>query len=98
MGEAFQKTFRFTGGEIVNEFLMSTGYFPAHILQIAWFLKRYKDQNHLDERPEKLTTIIALFYMHRFESKFSLEVDNQVYISRCLPSNKSLLVTDFFPK
>jgi DNA-3-methyladenine glycosylase I len=26
MGEAFQKTFRFTGGEIVNEFLMSTGY------------------------------------------------------------------------
>ena len=22
----FKKTFRFTGGEIVNEFLMSTGY------------------------------------------------------------------------
>lgn len=28
----FRKTFRFTGGEIVNEFLMSTGYLPgAHI-------------------------------------------------------------------
>lgn len=27
----FKKTFRFTGGEIVNEFLMSTGYIPnAH--------------------------------------------------------------------
>jgi len=28
----FRKTFRFTGGEIVNEFLMSTGYLPgAHV-------------------------------------------------------------------
>jgi DNA-3-methyladenine glycosylase I len=28
----FKKTFRFTGGEIVNEFLMSTGYLPgAHM-------------------------------------------------------------------
>ncbi|MDR1502161.1 MAG: DNA-3-methyladenine glycosylase I [Prevotella sp.] len=28
----FKKTFRFTGGEIVNEFLMSIGYFPgAHV-------------------------------------------------------------------
>lgn len=28
----FKKTFRFTGGEIVNEFLMSTGYLPgAHL-------------------------------------------------------------------
>jgi DNA-3-methyladenine glycosylase I len=28
----FKQTFRFTGGEIVNEFLMSTGYLPgAHI-------------------------------------------------------------------
>jgi DNA-3-methyladenine glycosylase I len=27
----FKQTFRFTGGEIVNEFLMSTGYLPnAH--------------------------------------------------------------------
>ena len=25
----FKKTFKFVGGEIVNEFLMSTGYFPG---------------------------------------------------------------------
>jgi DNA-3-methyladenine glycosylase I len=25
----FKKTFKFTGGEIVNEFLMSIGYFPG---------------------------------------------------------------------
>jgi DNA-3-methyladenine glycosylase I len=25
----FKKTFKFTGGEIVNEFLMSTGYLPG---------------------------------------------------------------------
>jgi len=25
----FKKTFRFTGGEIVNEFLMSIGYLPG---------------------------------------------------------------------
>ncbi|HEU4574438.1 MAG TPA: DNA-3-methyladenine glycosylase I [Chitinophagaceae bacterium] len=48
----FRKTFRFTGGEIVNEFLMSTGYLPgAHIescpvykkllrLKPAWLKKR----------------------------------------------------------
>ena len=30
----FKKTFKFTGGEIVNEFLMSTGYLPgAHSLE-----------------------------------------------------------------
>jgi DNA-3-methyladenine glycosylase I len=30
----FKRTFKFTGGEIVNEFLMSTGYLPgAHIEQ-----------------------------------------------------------------
>ncbi len=32
----FKKTFRFTGGEIVNEFLMSTGYLPgAHTSDCA---------------------------------------------------------------
>jgi len=32
----FKKTFKFTGGEIVNEFLMSTGYLPgAHIESCA---------------------------------------------------------------
>jgi DNA-3-methyladenine glycosylase I len=30
----FKQTFKFTGGEIVNEFLMSTGYLPgAHIIE-----------------------------------------------------------------
>ena len=34
----FKTTFRFTGGEIVNEFLMSTGYLPgAHTLECPVF-------------------------------------------------------------
>ena len=34
----FKNTFRFTGGEIVNEFMMSTGYFPgAHIETCSFF-------------------------------------------------------------
>jgi DNA-3-methyladenine glycosylase I len=36
----FKKTFRFTGGEIVNEFLMSTGYLPgAHSIDCPAFKK-----------------------------------------------------------
>lgn len=36
----FKKTFRFTGGEIVNEFLMSTGYLPgAHTSSCAIYKK-----------------------------------------------------------
>lgn len=36
----FKKTFKFTGGEIVNEFLMSTGYLPgAHDEDCPVFLK-----------------------------------------------------------
>jgi len=44
----FKKTFRFTGGEIVNEFLMSTGYLPgAHspdcpVYEMIQKLKRQK--------------------------------------------------------
>ena len=39
----FKKTFRFTGGEIVNEFLMSTGYLPgAHIESCAVYKKIVK--------------------------------------------------------
>lgn len=35
----FKKTFKFTGGEIVNEFLMSTGYLPgAHSEDCAIYL------------------------------------------------------------
>ncbi|MGL5891337.1 MAG: DNA-3-methyladenine glycosylase I [Bacteroidia bacterium] len=36
----FKKTFRFTGGEIVNEFLMSTGYLPgAHVPECPVYKK-----------------------------------------------------------
>ena len=36
----FKKTFKFVGGEIVNEFLMSTGYLPgAHDEDCSVFIK-----------------------------------------------------------
>ncbi len=39
----FKKTFRFTGGEIVNEFLLSTGYLPgAHVDGCTIFKKVLK--------------------------------------------------------
>jgi DNA-3-methyladenine glycosylase I len=39
----FKQTFRFTGGEIVNEFLMSTGYLPgAHAENCAVYKKVMK--------------------------------------------------------
>lgn len=39
----FKKTFKFTGGEIVNEFLMSTGYLPkAHIEECRIYKKILK--------------------------------------------------------
>jgi len=39
----FKKTFRFTGGEIVNEFLMSTGYLAgAHIESCPVYKKLVK--------------------------------------------------------
>jgi DNA-3-methyladenine glycosylase I len=39
----FKKTFRFTGGEIVNEFLVSTGYLPgAHIEKCPVYKKVLK--------------------------------------------------------
>jgi DNA-3-methyladenine glycosylase I len=39
----FKKTFKFTGGEIVNEFLMSTGYLPgAHAVNCAVYKKVLK--------------------------------------------------------
>jgi DNA-3-methyladenine glycosylase I len=43
----FRKTFRFTGGEIVNEFLMSTGYLPgAHSPDCPVYerIKKIKEQ------------------------------------------------------
>jgi DNA-3-methyladenine glycosylase I len=39
----FKTTFKFTGGEIVNEFLMSTGYLPgAHIESCVIYQKVLK--------------------------------------------------------
>jgi DNA-3-methyladenine glycosylase I len=36
----FKKTFKFTGGEIVGEFLMSTGYLPgAHVKSCKYYKK-----------------------------------------------------------
>lgn len=41
----FKQTFKFTGGEIVNEFLMSTGYLPgAHIESCAIYKKAMKSK------------------------------------------------------
>jgi|SRR5687767_14832973 DNA-3-methyladenine glycosylase I len=41
----FKNTFRFTGGEIVNEFLMSTGYLPgAHIESCPVYKKVLKEK------------------------------------------------------
>ena len=41
----FKLTFRFTGGEIVNEFLMSTGYLPgAHAVHCAIYKKVKKQK------------------------------------------------------
>jgi DNA-3-methyladenine glycosylase I len=43
----FKKTFRFTGGEIVNEFLMSTGYLPgAHSPECPVYEKIRKINEH----------------------------------------------------
>jgi DNA-3-methyladenine glycosylase I len=41
----FKKTFRFTGGEIVNEFLMSIGYLPgAHVPDCPVYKKALKQK------------------------------------------------------
>ena len=41
----FKKQFKFTGGEIVNEFLMSTGYLPgAHDEDCVIFKKTLKQK------------------------------------------------------
>ena len=41
----FKNTFRFTGGEIVNEFLLSTGYLPgAHVESCSTYKKIIKQK------------------------------------------------------
>jgi DNA-3-methyladenine glycosylase I len=47
----FKKTFRFTGGEIVNEFLLSTGYLPgAHEPDCAVYKKVVKAKPLWDKK------------------------------------------------
>lgn len=41
----FKKTFRFTGGEIVNEFLMSTGYLPGAHAETCPIYKKIQQLN-----------------------------------------------------
>ncbi len=48
----FKTTFRFTGGEIVNEFLMSTGYLPgAHIETCPVYKKLKKAKTAWKNKP-----------------------------------------------
>lgn len=47
----FKQTFRFTGGEIVNEFLVSTGYLPgAHEVSCAVYKKVLKTKPKWNEK------------------------------------------------
>ncbi|HSB91894.1 MAG TPA: DNA-3-methyladenine glycosylase I [Flavitalea sp.] len=41
----FKKTFRFTGGEIVNEFLMSVGYLPGAHIETCAVYQRVLEKN-----------------------------------------------------
>jgi DNA-3-methyladenine glycosylase I len=51
--KVFKKTFRFTGGEIVNEFLMSIGYLPgAHSPECPAF-KKIEDIKRSNEKKGK---------------------------------------------
>lgn len=51
----FKKTFRFTGGEIVNEFLMSIGYLPgAHTEQCAVYKTILKTKPMWLKKPKAL--------------------------------------------
>jgi DNA-3-methyladenine glycosylase I len=51
----FKQSFRFTGGEIVNEFLMSTGYLPgAHAASCPVYKKILKQKpKWLEKRPSQ---------------------------------------------
>lgn len=49
----FRKTFRFTGGEIVNEFLMSIGYLPGSHSETCPVYKKVLKQNPLWARKPK---------------------------------------------
>ena len=49
----FKKTFRFTGGEIVGEFLMSTGYLPGAHVEGCGIYKKVLKQKPAWARKEK---------------------------------------------
>lgn len=50
----FKKTFRFTGGEIVGEFLMSTGYLPgAHVAGCPIYKKLIRHKPAWMQKPAK---------------------------------------------
>ncbi|PBQ33220.1 DNA-3-methyladenine glycosylase [Sphingobacteriaceae bacterium] len=49
----FKKTFRFTGGEIVNEFLMSTGYLPGAHSESCGVYKKVTKAKPLWMKPSK---------------------------------------------
>lgn len=52
----FKKTFRFTGGEIVNEFLMSTGYLPGcHDATCPIYKKVLKAKPAWNQAPKKVS-------------------------------------------
>lgn len=49
----FKKTFKFTGGEIVNEFLLSTGYVPgAHDKNCEIYSKVLKSKPSWNQKPK----------------------------------------------
>ena len=49
----FKKHFKFTGGEIVNEFLMSTGYLPGAHVEACPVYRRVLDTEPAWNRPVK---------------------------------------------
>jgi DNA-3-methyladenine glycosylase I len=50
----FKQTFRFTGGEIVNEFLMSTGYLPGAHIESCPIYKKILKQKPMWQKKKKL--------------------------------------------
>ena len=57
----FKKTFRFTGGEIVNEFLMSAGYLPVAVQKTVPFIARSSKQNPFGIKRKRATQMSCCF-------------------------------------
>ena len=57
----FKKTFRFVGGEIVNEFLMSSGYLPnAHTINCSIYKKILQTKPKWMQKTSYVTDIIVM--------------------------------------